>query len=505
MSLTKVSYSMINGAPLNVLDFGADPTGVADSTAAIQAAWDQAKANGHGYIRVPAGTYLVTEAIDITDANNVTFEGDGEQSTIITTNSTTADVFYSNADNGYRNFRNFSITSSVTRTAGSYFNLLIERRSEFSRIKMTKHYYGFNLPGFEVCYMYACSITNPATNGIGIVLGTDVAQSGSGITLDSLLIRCNDDVVQGVPVGLYGILINSVDAVFAVNCDIGGGGVNDVRFNVATRSANHWFVQCFFDATQLGDCVTVVGAGVLVHSTFTGCWFGGAGNATVTGNAEACGIRLTQIGGYQDVNFNGCDFLICAGTGALIEAVGADFAFNSCNFNYCGTRATTNKFGMWVVPASTQTVGMTITGCKFSANGGVGLKLDQHAALNVLSGNNSSDGISIYPGANTNGSCAGNLDSTITSSSTIASANVITVSPVANFFKVTGTTNIAGITATYPGHIITLKFAGILTVISGSTNLLLAGNFTTAANNTLTLMCDYLGNWNEISRALVTV
>lgn len=38
MSLTKASYSMITGAPINVLDFGADPTGVTDSTSAIQAA-----------------------------------------------------------------------------------------------------------------------------------------------------------------------------------------------------------------------------------------------------------------------------------------------------------------------------------------------------------------------------------------------------------------------------------------------------------------------------------
>jgi hypothetical protein len=35
MTLTKASYSMITGAPVNVLDFGADPTGVADSTTAI--------------------------------------------------------------------------------------------------------------------------------------------------------------------------------------------------------------------------------------------------------------------------------------------------------------------------------------------------------------------------------------------------------------------------------------------------------------------------------------
>lgn len=38
MSLTKVSYSMINGAPVNVVDFGAVCDGVADDTAAVQAA-----------------------------------------------------------------------------------------------------------------------------------------------------------------------------------------------------------------------------------------------------------------------------------------------------------------------------------------------------------------------------------------------------------------------------------------------------------------------------------
>lgn len=44
MSLTKASYSMIAGAAINVIDFGADPTGTTDSTAAIQAAIDKTDA-----------------------------------------------------------------------------------------------------------------------------------------------------------------------------------------------------------------------------------------------------------------------------------------------------------------------------------------------------------------------------------------------------------------------------------------------------------------------------
>lgn len=55
MSLTKISYSMIQGSPVNVIDFGADPTGVTDSTAAIQAAIDTGKT-----VWIPNGTYSIT-------------------------------------------------------------------------------------------------------------------------------------------------------------------------------------------------------------------------------------------------------------------------------------------------------------------------------------------------------------------------------------------------------------------------------------------------------------
>jgi hypothetical protein len=68
MSLTKVSYSMITGAPVNILDFGADPTGINDSAPAIQAAIDFANTANQtgtvpfGFARTtvvfPAGVYL---------------------------------------------------------------------------------------------------------------------------------------------------------------------------------------------------------------------------------------------------------------------------------------------------------------------------------------------------------------------------------------------------------------------------------------------------------------
>lgn len=76
MSLTKVSYSMINGAPVNVLDFGADPTGVNDSWSAFQAAHDSLSASNSyvgGLIVIPTGKYYLSKTWDI--SKRVTIQG----------------------------------------------------------------------------------------------------------------------------------------------------------------------------------------------------------------------------------------------------------------------------------------------------------------------------------------------------------------------------------------------------------------------------------------------
>lgn len=63
MSLTKVSYSLITGAPVNVMDFGATGDGLTDDTAAIQAAIDSLSndtgTKTGGIIYFPIGNYLI--------------------------------------------------------------------------------------------------------------------------------------------------------------------------------------------------------------------------------------------------------------------------------------------------------------------------------------------------------------------------------------------------------------------------------------------------------------
>ena len=70
MSLTKVSYSMISGAPKSVLDYGADNTGNVDCLSAFQAA-----AVGGGHIYIPEGTYKLSGYVNLESNTHLTING----------------------------------------------------------------------------------------------------------------------------------------------------------------------------------------------------------------------------------------------------------------------------------------------------------------------------------------------------------------------------------------------------------------------------------------------
>lgn len=76
MSLTKVTYSMIDGAVANVFDYGAVGDNVANDTVAIQSAVN----SGASSVFFPAGTYKVTSTIVIPP--NVSIFGEGATTVI---------------------------------------------------------------------------------------------------------------------------------------------------------------------------------------------------------------------------------------------------------------------------------------------------------------------------------------------------------------------------------------------------------------------------------------
>ena len=107
MALTKSSFSMITGTPVNVKDFGAVGDGVADDFLAINRAAKYVADQGGGTVYYPPGTYRITRSIRLDDFDvdtntysgnvrrDMVHQGAGRDSTIIKTDGFYACAFTS--------------------------------------------------------------------------------------------------------------------------------------------------------------------------------------------------------------------------------------------------------------------------------------------------------------------------------------------------------------------------------------------------------------------------
>lgn len=111
MALTKATYSMIQGAVANVLDYGADPTGVSDSLAAI----NLALASGAKRVYFPKGTYKTTAVIN--RPVGVCMFGDGSTASVISAahNGIIVDTSPANlSGDGFNSFEDIGFTNAAT-------------------------------------------------------------------------------------------------------------------------------------------------------------------------------------------------------------------------------------------------------------------------------------------------------------------------------------------------------------------------------------------------------
>lgn len=106
MPLTKVTYSMIDGAPINVLDYGADNTGATSSVAAVEAAITYANSlTVPVLIDFPAGVYDLTAGISVPiERGQVSFNGNGskilcESGKIFNFIKAATTLYYNNVEN----------------------------------------------------------------------------------------------------------------------------------------------------------------------------------------------------------------------------------------------------------------------------------------------------------------------------------------------------------------------------------------------------------------------
>jgi len=125
MSLTKATYSMISGAVINVLDEGADSSGLTDSAAAVQSAINKAVVNGGGVVFFPQGEYLINTALNLTSVVGtsrayVTLQGEGN-ATVIEAN--TGGRLFDCVGSNFLMFRDFYVVGTKNNPSTIIFQL----------------------------------------------------------------------------------------------------------------------------------------------------------------------------------------------------------------------------------------------------------------------------------------------------------------------------------------------------------------------------------------------
>lgn len=285
MSLTKVTYSMIQGATVSVLDYGAVGDGAADDTAAIIAA--VAAANG-GIVSFPKGEYRITGTITVTTPGT-SFIGEGSESTKITNDSTSNALVFGNGSIEMAGCTVQGLTIEGDNASGiGFWGRIFASGSGLNDVQIIGGSIGAKL---DVCYamrMYNVRVRN--TVGDGIQANT----------------QCHNTMLIGSKVQVCGGNGLSVDGCYAFYVDGSNfefNQQNQIYLTSATRGAS--IRGSYFE----GIMPTASGyAGVYVNDCdsliIDGCYF----DATQTGieGTDGTGTYLKAVNGSRiDYKNNG--------------------------------------------------------------------------------------------------------------------------------------------------------------------------------------------------------
>ena len=482
-----VTPTEAEGEPYDVRDYGATGDGVTDDAAAIQTAIGAAEAVGGGRVFMPTGTYYLSEALTI--PNFVSLIGVGQSSAVVVD----GDYYAISLDPGnFSRIENITIGASVTQTAGGG----IDFTDAGSNTRVTGIHFGDGL-FVSLNIAPAVASSNHFFDGLSWSgsenCGTGIVIGGGGALITNVTIRnaagtaaTDADIGTWVSIPATADTIKVVDSLFtkgAVGILVGGTS------EVANIAASNVKVD---QMTSVGISVVTV-----VECKFIGC------------EVSTCGVPGLDVrDGAKGFRYIGGLIQNCDGYGVIIRAGARDTQIIGSTITDNNTSDTASNHGIACAADSTyfQLIGNTIGNNVLLATGhqkyGIGVSAgdSDHYTItdNHLHGNDTAplnDG-----GTGTDKCVRDNLPRT---TSTIASATTIAVPPLSGSYAVvSGVATITSITESWVGRTVTLCASGAWTLTDGS-NLNLAGNFTPAAGDTITLVSDGT-NWIEIARADTT-
>lgn len=474
MSLTKVSYSMVTGAPVNVLDFGAynNGTNATNTTAAIIAAITAA---GNRNIYFPYGQYAINSSI----------------------------LF----DSKYAQVVNFNGSKFLWQGPAGTSAFVVSDclNCSFSNARITT------------------SSTYPMQAGFKI-------ENGSGSSVNPSKSIFNNIVVEGGN-------LNGLTYGFYVSKNGGGGDAgNDFHHFTDCAVYNYTNSGVYMDGTQqygimltnpsLVSAASAPASTSVTHNSSGGSLFvygGGGGNNTYTDFLFTGPGRPTTINGFSSEQ--SAAFLRTTGGGAqyfLINLINCNWETNNAAMIYADKKVITVTYQGEIV----------IDGCKFTstdaaanftleATGGsdyiqkagqVRSSVIQSTAVNPLIGAWDVDNISVIERAAAgfapvllNTASYGTSQFNGVNGAKIILLGAKTVIFYAGSVSINAINETAGIRG-FLGQQVTLIFNAAITVTNGTIKLAGAVDFVATTNDTLTLVYNgsgtVAGNWIEVARSV---
>jgi len=386
-------YELQYSGAVDVKWFGADATGVADSTAAIQAT-----INSSDNIYIPKGNYSISGTLSITNGQHV--HGDGAQLTIINEKNGSVNAF-SLSGAIWAELSNLRINYVVTPAVGTVAIYTSASLSHIHDIETYNSYNGIEVTSGAAQFFDSIQLANYVGAGMYIHDVNDVYVSH--------FIFNAGNATNGANGGIY--LLNKTEAINFTDGDILNGvyaiNTQAASNSIGVRPAYNRFLNVYFDSSAQNPA----NLGILVESEFIGCWF--SGGRTSNGYYGVILFNTDSIG------FTNCEFFnngaggLLIGTGAIrTTVVGSKFESNSV------TTGLAAAHGIFVVKNVTD---FTITNCiahngLYSGVQGYGIFLDTGTnnftiANNNLSGNGT--GPLLDASGNVNKTITGNIGYTL--------------------------------------------------------------------------------------------
>lgn len=362
--------------------------GIADDTAAIQAAIDAVPATG-GYVYLPAGTYKTSATLNIAK-QNLTFCGSGMQSTEIKINSATAHVIRvgdgTTAGLDYNKLCGFIVSSSVARTSGSGIRFDKTAFSTIEDVKLLGMYDAIDLLTTVGVWLNRLVLYNTVVGGNSIYIdgGNDQyinnviadAPAGSQPAAGLRLIRASgvwvsnsDFIHQGNPF-FIDATAGTVEWIFSTNNAFDSSSGDCFRIvanNGATvrlvASTGDWFATCDSNGVEIATGGTGTIKGVFLENARV---VNNGSHGLVINSTAATDTRM--LGGIFAGNSR-----LSSGTdhGIAVAAGVSEFSIQSVRSGAAGSFGNTQGYGIFVASGTSNNYSILGNDTRTNVTGGL--------------------------------------------------------------------------------------------------------------------------------------